>query len=396
MGQPRRSTAPALPGLVEVPSLSHGAPGPGGSRDNLIVEGDNLAALAALAPRLAGQVRCIYLDPPYNTGASAEHYEDDLEHARWLAMMRPRVEALRPLLHPEGLIFVQIDDREMAYLQVLMDEVFGRRCRVNTVVVKMSEVSGLKMAHVGRRLPKLKEYLLVYGARPEVALRPLVVAKEGGRLEGYLRYYQKLIVDPTAPVERWEIVPLRDHLRAQGIEPTPDALRALQLREARRVVYRTNNRLLAGLSFPTATARVTSPRGEEYVWWEGKQMLFLSDHLEEYLGDLWTDLSTINLNKEGGVPFRRGKKPEALLARVLALCTAPGDLVLDAFAGSGTTGAVAHKLGRRWVLIEQGAHGRTHVAARLRAVVDGRDPGGITAACGWQGGGGFRYLRVAT
>jgi adenine-specific DNA-methyltransferase len=130
------------------------------------------------------------------------------------------------------------------------------------------------------------------------------------------------------------------------------------------------------------------------VWWEGKQMLFLADHVEETLGDLWTDLSTINLNKEGGVAFPNGKKPEALVRRVLQLATEPGDWVLDAYGGSGTTAAVAHKMGRRWITIEQGPQASTHCAERLRRVVEGRDEGGVTREEGWGGGGGFRFVRA--
>lgn len=124
-------------------------------------------------------------------------------------------------------------------------------------------------------------------------------------------------------------------------------------------------------------------------------MLFLSDYINEYVGDLWTDISTINLNKEGGVDFPKGKKPEALIKRVLEIATNPGDLVLDSFAGSGTTGAVAHKMGRRWIMVELGDHARTHIVPRLKKVIDGADPGGVTEATGWRGGGGFRYYELA-
>jgi len=122
-------------------------------------------------------------------------------------------------------------------------------------------------------------------------------------------------------------------------------------------------------------------------------MLFLADHVEEHIGDLWTDISTINLNKEGGCPFPNGKKPERLIARILALSTRPGDLVLDAYAGSGTTAAVAHKMGRRWIAIEQGPQARSHCAPRLRRVVRGEDGAGISAELGWKGGGAFTFSR---
>ncbi len=381
------TAVPSAARLVETQLVGDGAA-------NWVVHGDNLPALDALAKTHTGRVRCIYIDPPYNTGASFDHYDDDAAHGAWLTFMRDRLVRMRELLAEDGLLFVQIDDRELAYLQVLLDEVMGRGNRVNLVAVKMSEVSGLKMSHVERRLPKLKEFILVYGRSTPVRIRPLRVDKTDDKLAKYLKYYSKIIENPDDPVESWRITPIRDHLQARGLSTSAEKMRAYQLEQRHRVVYRTNNRFLAGLSFPTETARVESPTGLSYIWWEGKQMLFLKDHCEEYLGDLWTDISTINLNKEGGVRFRYSKKPEALLQRVLELCTEPGDLVLDAFAGSGTTAAVAHKMGRRWIAIEQGDHCHTHLVPRLASVVAGTDPGGVTEAVGWTGGGGFRVFRV--
>jgi len=390
---PGRAPAPHIaPGtLVAVPSLHHGTE----PENNLIVHGDNLPALAALAESHAGQVRCIYIDPPYNTRSTHTHYDDDTSHAAWLAFMHDRLVLLRTLLHDDGLLCVQIDDRELAYLQVLLDEVMGRANRLSLVVVKMSEVSGVKMSHVHKRLPKLKEYILIYGKRPDVSIQPIRVDKDPHKLARYLKYYSKIIENPDDPVESWRIVPIKTFMQTRGMGTSREQVKAFQLKERARVVYRTNNRLLASLSFDTPTAAVTSPTGKAYVWWEGKQMLFLADHCEEYLGDLWTDISTINLNKEGGVRFRFSKKPEALLQRILTLCTREGDLVLDAFAGSGSTAAVAHKMRRRWITIEQGDHCLTHVVPRLKAVVDGTDPGGITDLTGWKGGGGFSVYRVA-
>lgn len=383
--------------LREIPVLSHhpdrdGAAG--GRPGNAIVHGENRRALAALEPLLTGRVKLAYLDPPYNTGTSFEHYGDSADHDDWLAHMRDLLVRLRRVLRSDGLVFAQIDDHEAAYLQVLMDEVFGRACRVNNVVVKMSELSGVKMAHARRRLPKLKEWILVYGATPKAHLRTRSRLKPADRLARYLRYYTSLIENPEDPVESWRVVRVRDHLANRGLPVDPESIRAFQLRERHRVVYRTNNRLLAKLRFDTPTARVRSPRGVEYVWWEGRQMLFLADHCDEAMGDLWTEFSTINVSREGGVAFPNGKKPEALLSRIIDIATDPGDCVLDVCAGSGTTGAVAHKLGRQWVLVEQGPQARTHVVPRLRRVVDGTDRTGITAASGWRGGGGFRFFRV--
>lgn len=358
---------------------------------NLLFEGDNLAALQHLAPTHTARVQCVYLDPPYNTGSTFTHYRDALSHAEWLAMMRERLQAIRPLLAPTGFICVQIDDRELAYLQVLMDSVFGRERRVSTVVVKMSELSGVKMSHIESRLPKLKEYLLIYSASDQAKLRPIRVEKSADAFDKYLKYYNHIIENPDEPVDTWRVVRIRDWLQAQGASIDAETIRTTQLRERKRVVYRTNNRALSGLSFASPTAEVISSTGLRYIWWEGKQMLFLADHTEEYLGDLWTDISTINLNKEGAAPFRYSKKPEALIARILTLLSDEGDLVLDAFAGSGTTGAVAQKLGRSWIMMEQGAHVHTHIIPRIESVLDGTDNGGIQP---YQRGKGFRRIAL--
>jgi adenine-specific DNA-methyltransferase len=363
--------------------------------DNLLIHGDNLLALKALQDRYAGRVKAVYIDPPYNTGSAFEHYDDAVEHSVWLSLLRERLELLRALLRDDGLMFVQIDDRECAYLQVLLDEIFGRPQRINVVAVKMSELSGVKMAHVGQRLPKLKEFILIYGKSPAACLKPLRVTKSPETLDKYLKYYGNYIVNPEDAPEKWQIVGIKDYLQKSGETCNEASIRQFKLDHAAHVVYRTNNKSFEGLNFPTATARVTSATGLEYIWWEGKQMLFLSDYIEEYMGDLWTDISTINLNKEGGVAFPNGKKPEALVRRVLKLSTEPGDIVVDSFVGSGTTAAVAHKMRRRWIAVELGNHAITHCLPRLKAVVDGTDEGGVSEEENFKGGGGFRFYRLA-
>ncbi|MEN9786607.1 MAG: hypothetical protein RLZZ299_1871 [Pseudomonadota bacterium] len=362
------------------------------ARSNLLVHGENLAVLRALAAHHAGTVACAYLDPPYGTGTTFAQY-DDPRHDRdgWLPHLEARVRQVHALLREDGVLALQIDDRAQARVQLLLDEVFGARQRLNTVVVKMSELSGVKMAHA-RRLPKLKEYLLLYGRTAKACLRPLRVPKPPEVLDGYLRYYAHVVENPDDAVEDWRIVPIRAYLAARGLPDDAGSVRAFQLANARRVVYRTSNRALARLSFPTATARVRSPTGRDWVWWEGRQALFLADHLDAPLGDVWTDVSTIPLDAEGGVAFPGGKKPEMLIRRVLQLASAPGDLVLDPYAGSGTTAAVAQKMGRRWWTVEQAPSARTHAAVRLGRVCDGADAAGVSRVEGWTGGGGFRTL----
>jgi len=353
--------------------------------------------LKALEQDYSGKIKCIYIDPPYNTGNAFEHYDDNLEHSLWLNLMKPRLELLFKLLSNDGFIFIQIDDTELSYLQMLCDEVFGRNNRTNIISVKMSETSGVKMSHVDKRLPKLKEFILVYKKSQIARLNPIRIEKKNddGYLDKYLKYYSKIITNPDDDVKLWRIIPLKDYLIEIGESCDEESVRDYKLKNADRVVYRTNNKSLNDLSFTTPTEKVVSATGIEYIWWEGKQMLFLSDYIEEYLGDLWLDISTINLNKEGSVDFPNGKKPEKLIERIFSLSTNRGDLVLDSFLGSGTTSAVAHKMERRWIGVELGDHAITHCFPRLKKVVDGTDQGGISKVISWEGGGGFKFYTLA-
>jgi adenine-specific DNA-methyltransferase len=341
---------------------------------HLFIEGDNLDALKLLREPYLGAVKLIYIDPPYNTHGNmlypdtfalttAEYLEVSAQaspdgtrlvanpesngrfHSDWLSMIYPRLKLARSLLTSDGAIAISIDDNELARLLQVGSEIFGSDNLINVVAVKSSEASGVKMSHVDRRLPKLKEYVVIF-ARDKAQLRLTPIRIEKGELassdlDSYLKYYAQVIVDPSAPVEQWEIRRIIDVLKEEGIAPTADAVRAYKLANAERTVYRTNNNALAALEFPTATARVVSATGLEYVWWEGKQMLFLGDYLRETLGDLWTDISTINLNKEtlGVDGFGQGQKPLALVTRLLDLFTtdATDAIILDFFVGSGTT-----------------------------------------------------------
>ena len=378
--------------LIENPEYSYGDP----KSENMLIHGDNLLALKALEQDYTNKVKCIYIDPPYNTGSAFDHYDDNLEHSQWLNLIKPRLSILHKLLSNDGFIFIQIDDNELSYLQVLCDEIFGRNNRVNIIAVKMSESSGVKMSHVDKKLPKLKEFIIVYRKQIGSALKPIRIPKsdEKGELNQYLKYYSKYILNPTERVEEWKIVGVKEFLQSKGESIDENSIKQFKLNNSDRIVYRTNNKSLSNLKFSTETAEVTSPTGLRYIWWEGKQMLFLSDYVYEYLGDLWTDISTINLNKEGNVDFTNGKKPEKLLARIIEMSSNKGDIVLDSFLGSGSTAAVAHKMGRKWIGIELGEHAKTHCVKRLNAVIDG-EQGGISKAVQWQGGGGFKFYNLA-
>jgi len=341
---------------------------------NLMIEGDNLEVLKLLQKSYAGKVKLIYIDPPYNTGKDfvyPDDFKDNIRnyleltgqveggrkigsnteasgrfHTDWLNMIYPRLKLGCSLLAPDGLIAVSIDDSEFPRLVAVMEEILGENNVLNVVALKTSETSGVKMSHVDKRLPKIKEYLIIATrSREAIRLAPIEIKKSDSdleKLDRYLGYYSKMIANPTATPDRWQIISIEEGMRAEGIEVSDEAVREFKLVNADRVIYRTNNRTLERMSFPTATAEVVSPTGLTYIWWEGKQMLFLRDYLSETLCDLWTDISTINLNKEAGdiQGFGEGQKPLALLSRVLRMITSStsGDLVLDFFAGSGTTG----------------------------------------------------------
>ena len=344
------------------------------STRNIFIEGDNLDALRLLRVSHAGTIKMIYIDPPYNTGQdliyrddfsvnsksyrsqinsngsvdAPEHSENDGRfHSDWLSMMYPRLLLARELLRNDGVIFISIDDNEAAQLRLLCDEVFGQACFVNQIVVKSSEASGVKMSHVEKRLPKIKEYILVYSRTPGgCRFEPVEVPKQS--IDAYLKYYRSFIENPEKPPEKWRIVSALDAMRTRGLETDEDSVRSFKLANADRVVYRTNNAMLAAARFETKTAEVVSSRGTRYVWWEGKQMLFLSDYLTESLCDLWTDISTINLNKEMlGLPaFTKGQKPLALLERCLKMVCSRTDeaIAMDFFAGSGSFGHAAMRV----------------------------------------------------
>ena len=373
-------------------SVLVGTPGPGDPPREFAI-GDNLAALRDWGERFAGQAALVLADPPYNA-RNRKDYDDDVGHDEWLESLRVRLELCVPLLRPDGILAVHIDDSEHAYLQILLDRLLGRAQRRNTVVVKMSELAGVKMRYRERLLPRVKEYVLLYGAGPEAALNPLRRAKEGPALDAYLKYYVQVLENPEDPVESWRVASLREAMKARGLDWSREAARSFQLAHAETMVYRTNNRWFDTLDPQdrpaTPFARLVSPWGVPYVWWEGKQMLRLSDHLEEPLSDLWTDVSTINVQREGGVPLRSSKKPEHLVFRILELCTRPGDLVVDPWSGSGTTAAVAHKSGRGWLSCEREPKIYERALNRLNSVLEGNDATGVTNLCGFSGGGGFR------
>ncbi|SLM44219.1 DNA methylase N-4/N-6 domain protein [Nitrospira sp. ND1] len=386
--------------------------------DSRLIFGDNLLALKALEQEFTGKIKCIYIDPPFNTGQAMEHYDDGLEHSIWLSLIRDRIELLYRLLTDDGTIVVHIDDNELGYLLVLMDEVFQRSNRISVITFKQGAPTGHKAINPG--CVSTTNFLIVY-SKQKALWRPnrVFVGRERDKR------YNQFLLNPDEAFERWKFVTLtRGFAQSRGItekearsslKARPDLLEEFVVEFANNVIrfaqpdydaVSSAARELIDESSANPENIFKLPREEhsDMYFVGGERILFYRDKLKsidgklvagEPLTTLWDDLLSNNLHNEGGVAFPKGKKPESLLKRILDLTTRPGDWVLDSFGGSGTTGAVAHKLGRRWIMIELREHCDTHILPRMRSVIDGTDTSGITKAVGWKGGGGFRYYHLA-
>jgi adenine-specific DNA-methyltransferase len=357
--------------------------------DNRLIFGDNLLALKALEQEFSGKIKCIYIDPPYNTGSAFSHYDDGVEHSIWLSLMRDRLEILKRLLTDDGSLWISIDENEVHYLKVLCDEIFGRKNFIDSIIwQKLYTVK-----NSARFFSDMHEYILVYTKNSEQWKRNLL-PRSSELNESYLNPDN----DPRGP---W-----------------------------------TTNAIQARNYYSQGTYEITSPGGKIFtppsgtywriskenfdkhqkdgrIWW-GKNgdavpriKKFLNEAKQGVVpATIWfhQDVAT---NAEAKVEIRKlfadvesadifmTPKPEKLIQRVVQIATNPGDIVLDSFAGSGTTGAVAHKMGRKWIMIELGDHCHTHIIPRLKKVIDVTDEGGISKVVNWQGGGGFRYYRLA-
>ncbi|MDD5095360.1 MAG: site-specific DNA-methyltransferase [Dehalococcoidia bacterium] len=413
--------------------------------DNKLIFGDNLLALKALEQEFTGKIKCIFIDPPYNTGQALQHYDDGLEHSIWLSLMRERFEILRSLLRTDGTLFCQLNDDEMAYGKVLLDEVFGRSNFLNQVSVKMKQTAGASGGGEDKRLKKNIEYVLIYTRDKDGSggfqkfndvydEEDLFEVIDDMEAEGKSWKYTSVLVHKGDFVEERVVLdgagdPIRVR-KYKGVKRTTinGIVREGASREKAyidhfdRIFSDTNaqtsirtrimdefhslaeDELLEAEYIPrsgrdkgeTVQHYYISPTIRRVIWLKDTAVKRKNRLLKlEKAGTFWEGFPLNNLTKEGGVQFANGKKPEALLQKVLDLSTCPGDWVLDSFGGSGTTGAVAHKMGRRWIMVELEETCHTHIIPRLKKVIDGEDPGGITEAVGWKGGGGFRYYRLA-
>lgn len=383
---------------------------------NLLVKGDNLDVLRALGEDFTGRFRCAYLDPPYNTGRTFLQYDDARAPAEWAAMMRSRLEALRPLIREDGAVFVEIDDTELGSLITLMDEVFGAHNRISTITIVRSAPTGHKAINAGP--VHVSDFLLVYAKdRKKWRYRPQVRVRQS-----FDEAYSTWLDNPADKPKSWRFRSLKAAIaEAFGHASVRAATRALgrdafvarvhehALTHARHVVRFAQPRYEAiGKAARDVVDRSRKRPDDVFVLERdgrppfivrgGNRILFLSDKVRsidgrpaivEPLTNVWDDVPFQGIAREGGVVFSRNKKPERLVARVLDMATDPGDWVIDPFLGSGTTAAVAHKMKRAWVGIEAGEHFATLAEPRLRRVIDGSDPTGITSSTGHEGHGGF-------
>jgi len=354
------------------------------SFDNRLIFGDNLLALKALEQEFTGKVKCVFIDPPYNTGSAFQHYDDGLEHSIWLGLMRDRLEIIRSLLSDDGSLWITIDDNEAHYLKVLCDELFGRSNFVASAIWQKKYT----IANDAKWLSDNHDHVLIYAKNKEI-WRPNKLARTD---EMNARYKNP----DNHPKGAWKATPLhaksgvnnQPYVFSNGVIWTPPAGTFRRFNDESMREMEANNQIWFGKDGTAIPSRKT----------------FLSE-----LTNDGTPSPTVWLHTDAGHnheardevkafneknPFDT-PKPERLLERILTLATNPNDLVLDSFAGSGTTGAVAHKMGRRWIMIELGEHCHTHIMPRLQKVIDGEDQGGISKTLNWQGGGGFRYYKLA-
>jgi len=466
--------------LIEDPSKSFGDP----KSENMLIHGDNLLALKALEQNFTGKIKCVYIDPPFNTGAAFEHYDDGIEHSIWLDLMYRRVTILHKLLSKTGSIFIHLDDNEVDYCKLLLDDIFGRNNFINRITVEARSPSAFSTVNPG--VFKSSEYILWY-AKDKQAWESRSIRIPSSRDTAY----SKFILYRQEDENNWQFISLKqafleslnedrldlinnflNSIYEEGrlltkpllanyivtkfelnllfnvkqvanylwsklkIETFDEFWSSVYLYFLDKCSYNYNDKDLDAFVFENAISvfreteisddgagqetvnlkykSLDNPnkvlkleRGENldtiYIL-NGKQLSFYKKNVgtvdgkltsTKILTNVWSDISWEGIASEGGVKFKKGKKPERLLKRCLELTTNEGDYILDSFLGSGTTVAVAHKMNRRWIGIELGEHAITHCLPRLQQVVLGKDKGGITEAVNWKGGGGFKFYTLA-
>jgi adenine-specific DNA-methyltransferase len=349
--------------------------------ENILIRGDNLLALNTLKKMFdqkpeVEKVKCIYIDPPYNTGTAFDHYDDNIAHSEWLTLMRDRLILLRSLLRYDGFVFVQLDDKESHYGKVLMDEIFGRDNFRNSIYWKRTYAGKT----VSKNLPSNVDTILLYSKTPDTLLNQVTAELTEKDIASYNKddgdgrgKYATVSMQKTGNPTKGTVF---DYTTNDGrIYERPD--KGWRMVFEKMKALENDNRLY----FTESTIR------EKY---------YLSERLKigKQIDNFWSDIGNLNRNKKEETGFTGGQKPEALIERIINLCTSEGDVVFDCFGGSGTTYSVAHKLGRLWVGVEIGKHADTLITPRMKKVLDGSDQNGPSKTVGWQGGGSFKYYHI--
>ena len=367
--------------LVEVPEKSYGDK----NTENMLIHGDNLLALKALEQDYTGKIKCIYIDPPYNTGSAFEHYDDNVEHSKWLSLMKSRLEILHNLLAEDGSIWISLDDNEQAYCKILCDETFGRNNFINNVIwqKKYSPQNDAKW------LSDNHDFIMVYAKNKEL-WRPNLLP----RTDEMNARYKNPDNDPRGPWKSGDI-----------------SVKRITPKDIYEIITPSGRKVLppAGTSWRYSKENFEIMRKENRIWFgpKGDSVPSIKRFLSEVKQGvtsltIWT-FNEVGHNDEAKKEVKEFNsaevfatpKPERLIEKVMTLGSNKGDLVLDSFLGSGTTAAVAHKMGRKWIGIELGDHCYTHCEPRLHQVVDGTDQGGISKTVEWKGGGGYKFYELA-
>jgi len=404
--------------LIEDPEKSYGDK----NNENMLIYGDNLLALKALEQDFTGRIKCIYIDPPFNTGSAFEHYDDSLEHSIWLSLLRNRLEILHRLLAVDGSIYVHIDNNEQAYLKVIMDEIFNRDNFVQMISVKRASPAGFKVINPGPLT--VTDYILLYAKdKSRFYYNPLRIPVQ---YDDNYNLYIKNINDSSDNwvfgklvdiiYEKFQFNDWRDAKKTWGNnwKSVRDSLlgdlaiemkdSVVSIRDPHKPSQTIRDAMSLSRKNPDKVITIMRDGYNPIYILNGGSLSFYKDKLRvidgelvptELLTDFWADINFAGIASEGGIQFKNSKKPEMLLRRVLEISSQEGDIILDSFLGSGTTAAVAHKMKRKWIGVELGEHCHSHCLPRLQSACDGSDQTGISKSVGWKGGGGFKYYYLA-
>lgn len=385
--------------------------------DNLLIKGNNLIALSSLLKRYEGKVKCIYIDPPYNTGSDSFNYNDSFNHSTWLTFMKNRLELAKRLLSLDGSIAISIDNYEIAYTMVLLDEIFGKENRKNVITIRRASVSGAKVINPG--VVNIVEYVVIY-SKDTNKWRPNRVFAG----KAYDQRYNTFINNLNEEYEKWTFTTvlnkfaehtgvsknkLKTHYGENYdielnnfIMENSNSIVRLAALDDKQISSETRELKLLSKKMPNKVMYQKREGYKDYYLLNGNAILFASDRIMEIdgvktfstpLSDLWDDVLPNDLHNEGGVDFKKGKKPEKLVKRIIELCSNEGDLILDYHLGSGTTTAVAHKMNRKYIGIEQMNYIETISLERMKKVLMGEERG-ISKINNWQGGGSFVYCEL--